>query len=87
MWHAINEERDESGNIASYYSLLSGLYAYLKILVFPFCKAQFGCSPSHVQIPRCIKSLHASIKRKLTNACTLYMHACIAINTLENINF
>ena len=25
--------------------------------------------------PRCIKSLHASIKRKLTNACTLCMHA------------
>ena len=43
--------------------------AYLKILVFPFYKAQFGCSPSHVQTPRCIKSLHASIKRKLTNAC------------------
>ena len=57
------------------------------MLVFPFYKAQFGCSPSHVQIPRCIKSLHASINRKLTNACTLYMHACIAINTLENINF
>src|SRR3954470_16032932 len=53
--------------------------AYLKILVFPFYKAQFGCSPSHVQIPRCIESLHASIKRKLTNACTLYMHACIYI--------
>ena len=49
--------------------------AYLKILVFPFYKAQFGCFPSHVQIPRCIKSLHASIKRKLTNACTLCMHA------------
>ena len=49
--------------------------AYLKILVFPFYKAQFGCFRSHVQIPRCIKSLHASIKRKLTNACTLSMHA------------
>ena len=49
--------------------------AYLKILVFPFYNAQFGCFPSHVQIPRCIKSLHASIKRKLTNACTLCMHA------------
>ena len=49
--------------------------AYLKILVFPFYKAQFGCFPSLVQIPRCIKSLHASIKRKLTNACTLCMHA------------
>ena len=48
---------------------------YLKILVFPFYKAQFGCFPSHVQIPRCIKSLHASIERKLTNACTLCMHA------------
>ena len=49
--------------------------AYLKILVFPFYKSQFGCSPSHVQISRCNKSLHASIKRKLTNACTLCMHA------------
>ena len=49
--------------------------AYLKILVFSFYKAQFGCSPSHVQTSRCIKSLHASIKRKLTNACTLCMHA------------
>ena len=49
--------------------------AYLKILVFPFYKAQFGCFPSHVQTSKCIKSLHASIKRKLTNACTLCMHA------------
>ena len=49
--------------------------AYLQILVFPFYKAQFGCSPSHVQIPRCIKSLHASIKIKFTNACILCMHA------------
>ena len=48
---------------------------YLKILVFPFYKAQFGCFPSQVQIPRCIKSLHASIKRKFTNACTLCIHA------------
>src|SRR4051812_43968362 len=61
--------------------------AYLKILVFPFYKAQFGCFPSHVQIPRCIKSLHASIKRKLTNECNLCMHACIAINALVNILF
>ena len=29
--------------------------AYLKILVFPFYKAQFSCFPSHAQIPRCIK--------------------------------
>ena len=41
----------------------------------PIYKAQFGCFSSHVQIIRCIKSLHASIKRKLTNACTLCMHA------------
>ncbi|XBI81712.1 hypothetical protein VPH35_090561 [Triticum aestivum] len=49
--------------------------SYLKILVFLFYNAQFGCFSSHVQILRCIKSLHASIKRKLINACNLCVHA------------
>ena len=58
--------------------------AYLKILVFSFYKAQFGCFPSHVQISRCIKSLHARIKRELTNACTLFMHALQLMHWKQN---